>query len=46
MLDSELPNEPIVGALCAADSSSHSSSLTDRYQCLLEAFEIEDRSFR
>ena len=35
LLDRELLNEPIVGALCTADSPLHSSSLTDQYQCLL-----------
>jgi len=43
VLDGELPNGLIVGALCTADSpshSSHSSSLTDWYQCLLEALKL------
>jgi len=44
LLDSELPNKPIVGALCTADSpSSHSSFQTDWYQCLLEALKLRTK---
>jgi len=43
LLDREMPNEPIVGTLCTADSPSHSLhslSPTDQYQCLLEALKL------
>jgi len=40
LLDRKLLNEPIVRALCTADSPLHSSSLTDWYQCLLEALKL------
>ena len=40
LLDRELLNELIVGALCTADSPLHSSSLTNWYQCLLEALKL------